>query len=84
MDLIKIIPGPLSTSVDGLALWMSSLTQIDHYEGQCDPYIQLRPFDTTLYKQTSKSTKKLKIGFIDNLEMIECTPACHRGLMETV
>jgi len=26
MDMIKLVTGPMSTTVDGLALWMISLT----------------------------------------------------------
>jgi hypothetical protein len=81
MDTIKTVTGPLCPTVDGVALWMKIMTIESFYAGKHDPYTKLIPFDTKVYKETANSKRKLRIGYIENLEMIETTPAMNRGLL---
>jgi hypothetical protein len=64
MDTIMAVNGPLSTSVDSLALWMKNMTQEEFYQGEHDPYKKLIPFDIKTYKEYSEGNKKLRIGYI--------------------
>jgi hypothetical protein len=81
MDTIQTVTGPLSSTVDGVALWMKTMTNESFYAGKHDPYIKLIPFDTKVYNETANSKRKLRIGYFENLEMIETTPAMNRGLL---
>lgn len=76
--------GPIGRSIDSLALWMSILTTESFYQGKTDPYVKMAPFDMKAYASFQDKNKKLRIGYFTNLEMIECTPACSRAVMETV
>ncbi len=84
MDLIKVVSGPMGTSIDGLALWMCSMTDIRSYQGEYDPYIKLHRFDVPLYRAVATQRQKLKIGYFRHLEMIESTPASQRAVNEVV
>jgi hypothetical protein len=50
MDTIKAVNGPLSKSIDSLALWMKIATTEEFYLGQHDAYKNLVPFNTKVYK----------------------------------
>jgi Asp-tRNA(Asn)/Glu-tRNA(Gln) amidotransferase A subunit family amidase len=80
MDLIKVVTGPLTQTVDGAALWMKAMTDESFYAGKHDPYMKLIPFDEKLYNETFTSKKRLKIGYFDSLEMIEPAPSMIRGV----
>ena len=84
MDTIMCVNGPLSGSVDSLALWMKSMTYEEFYLGEHDAYRRLIPLETKTYKEYSEGTRPLRIGFIESLELIEPTPANRRGVVETV
>ena len=84
MDTVMCVNGPLSKSVDSLALWMRNMTEEGFYFGEHDAYKKLIPFDVKTYKEYSEGNKKLKIGYIESLELIEPTPAVRRGVAETV
>lgn len=83
-NLITPVNGPISRSIDSLALWMSILTTESFYEGKADPYVKIHPFDMKAYIGFQEKNKKLRIGYFTNLDMIECTPACSRAVLETV
>ena len=50
MDTLKVVIGPLSNSVEGLALWMKTATNEQLYKGKTDPYIKNIAFDSKIYK----------------------------------
>lgn len=50
MDTIQVVMGPLSNSVEGLALWMKTATNEDNFKGKHDPYNKNIPFDGKIYK----------------------------------
>ncbi|MFM7851151.1 MAG: hypothetical protein ACKO96_04355 [Flammeovirgaceae bacterium] len=45
MDLVKVVTGPLATSVDSVALWMKTMTNETYYNNTNDAYVKLIPFD---------------------------------------
>ena len=63
MDTIQVVMGPLSNSVQGLALWMKTVTNEEHFNGKHDAYNKNIPFDGKIYKDI-QSKKKLRIGYI--------------------
>jgi hypothetical protein len=69
----------MSTSVEGLALWMKLVTNIDNFEGATDPYINLLPFNDKRYLEF-QNKKHLRIGYLVNLNLIECTPSSQRAI----
>jgi hypothetical protein len=44
----------------------------------------MAPFDLKEYEAYQDKNKKLRIGYFNQLGMIECTPACSRAVTETV
>ncbi len=45
MDSIKVVIGPLSQSVDALALWMKVVGSQQFYNNQQDPYNKMIDFN---------------------------------------
>lgn len=66
MDTLQVVIGPLSNSVEGLSLWMKTVTNEENYKGNNDPYNKNIPFDTKIYKEF-QSKKKLRIGYVKSL-----------------
>jgi Asp-tRNA(Asn)/Glu-tRNA(Gln) amidotransferase A subunit family amidase len=66
MDTLKVVIGPLSNSVEGLALWMKTITNEANFKGEMDPYCKNIPFDSKVFKDF-QSKKGLRIGYIKNL-----------------
>ena len=82
MDTIKVITGPLGKSVGDLALWLSTMSTEQYYNGTQDPYVKLRPFNSKLYKEIP--AKKLVIGYVDSFDLIEPSASMKRGVQETI
>lgn len=59
-------------------------TSEELYEGLNDPYVKLFPFDFKEYKEYQRPSRKLRIGYIESLELIECAPTCRRAIRESV
>lgn len=74
----------MGKSIDSLALWMKSMTNEQFYEGKNDPYVKIHPFDLKAYEFYQDRNRKLRIGYFSKLELVECTPAASRALIETV
>lgn len=64
MDTVMCVNGPLSTSIDSLALWLKNMTVEEFYQGEHDAYKKLIPFDTKVYKEYAEGNKKPKIGYL--------------------
>lgn len=63
---------------------MSVTTTQKFYKNQEDPYVRIVPFDSRLYLDTKKPTKKLKIGYIKSLRDIEPSIATQRAVEEVL
>jgi hypothetical protein len=69
MDSITPVNGPMGTSVDSLALWMKTATNLPHYKGDEDPYTKVIPFDDKEYINYSNK-KGFRIGYFTSLSYI--------------
>jgi hypothetical protein len=67
MDLIKVVTGPICTSIDGIALFMVLLTHPDTLGPNSDPYVSVRPFDVPLYQQVAVERRSLRVGVLEGL-----------------
>lgn len=38
--------GPLGKSTEDLALWLKTVTNVEYYKNNPDPYVKIIPFDT--------------------------------------
>jgi Asp-tRNA(Asn)/Glu-tRNA(Gln) amidotransferase A subunit family amidase len=83
MDTLHVVIGPLSNSVEGLALWMKTATNLENFKGHHDAYHKNIPFDVKTYKEY-QTKKKLRIGYLKSLELLESTKASQRAVEETV
>ena len=82
MDTIKVITGPLGKTIGDLALWLSTMSTEQYYNGRQDPYVKLRPFNSKLYKEIP--SKKLVIGYVDSFDLIEPSASMKRGVQEAI
>lgn len=82
MDTVKVITGPLGKTIEDLALWLSTMSTEEYYNGRQDPYVKLRPFNSKLYREIS--VKKLVIGYLESFDLIEPSSSMKRGVRETI
>jgi hypothetical protein len=62
---------------------MKLVTNANNFGDATDPYINLIPFDDQKYLEF-QTKKSLRIGYLKNLEFVECTPSSQRAVMETI
>ncbi|XP_077441170.1 fatty-acid amide hydrolase 1 [Vanacampus margaritifer] len=73
---VSATPGPLAKDVDGLALCMQALL-CDHMFA-LDPTVPPVPFNVQMYK----SSKPLRIGYLESDGLTQLTPSMTRSLRE--
>lgn len=83
---MRVVIGPLGKSTDDVALWMKVFLEQKYYKGQHDPFIKLIPFDQLKYlkMQKNENFKKMRIGYIRKMDILEPTAASMRAVDETV
>lgn len=76
-DSVKSTLGPMARCVEDIFLWMKTTCDEDNHEHK-DPFHRHIPFNIREYQ--THSQKKLKIGIIKSLSLLESTPASQRTI----